>query len=142
MGEVKIWEERIVIPTYEVGEPDKNPMFLEKRVYQGSSGKVYPYPTTEKISRVKTDKEYQAVFLENEYIKVMILPESATAEPETGVPSLSPVAQSTLSVNRPVESAADIYRILNKLLLPAETLQPPVTAAPESEAAPIRQPLK
>ncbi|OUQ12776.1 hypothetical protein B5E82_17690 [Lachnoclostridium sp. An138] len=31
MGEVKIWEERIVIPTYEVGEPDKNPMFLEKR---------------------------------------------------------------------------------------------------------------
>ena len=75
MGEVKIWEERIVIPTYEVGEPDKNPMFLEKRVYQGSSGKVYPYPTTEKISRVKTDKEYQAVFLENEYIKVMILPE-------------------------------------------------------------------
>ena len=73
MGEVKIWEERIVIPTYEVGEPDKNPMFLEKRVYQGSSGKVYPYPTTEKISRVKTDKEYQAVFLENEYIKAMIL---------------------------------------------------------------------
>ena len=26
-----------------------------------------------------------------------------------------------LSVNRPVESAADIYRILKKLLLPAET---------------------
>ena len=46
MGEVKILEERIVIPTYEVGEPDQNPMFLEKRVYHGSSGKVYPYPTT------------------------------------------------------------------------------------------------
>lgn len=41
---VKIWEEDVVIPTYEAGEPDKNPMFLEKRVYQGSSGKVYPYP--------------------------------------------------------------------------------------------------
>lgn len=71
----RVWEETVVIPTYEAGEPDKNPMFLEKRVYQGSTGKVYPYPTTEKISREKTDKEYQALFLENEYLKVMILPE-------------------------------------------------------------------
>lgn len=64
-----------MIPTYEAGAPDKNPMFLEKRVYQGSSGKVYPYPTTEKISRQKTDKVYQAVYLENQYIRVMVLPE-------------------------------------------------------------------
>lgn len=75
MSEAKIWQESVVIPTYEVGLPDKNPMFLEKRVYQGSSGKVYPYPTTEKISREKTDKVYQAVYLENEYIRVMVLPE-------------------------------------------------------------------
>ncbi len=75
MNTVKIYEEIVVIPTYEVGKPDKNPMFLEKRVYQGSSGKVYPYPTTETISKEKTDKEYKAVFLENQYLKVMILPE-------------------------------------------------------------------
>lgn len=75
MNEVRIWEEEVVIPTYEVGEPDKNPMFLEKRVYQGSSGKVYPYPTTEKISQEKKDKSYRAVYLENQYIRVMILPE-------------------------------------------------------------------
>lgn len=75
MNEVRIWEEEVVIPTYEVGEPDKNPMFLEKRVYQGSSGKVYPYPTTERISHEKTDKVWHAVYLENEYLKVMILPE-------------------------------------------------------------------
>ena len=75
MDNVKIWEEEVLIPTYEVGEPDKNPMFLEKRVYQGSSGKIYPYPTTEKISREKKDKAWKAVFLENEYLKVMILPE-------------------------------------------------------------------
>ena len=75
MDNVKIWEEEVIIPTYEVGEPDKNPMFLEKRVYQGSSGKIYPYPTTEKISREKKDKAWKAVFLENEYLKVMILPE-------------------------------------------------------------------
>lgn len=75
MEAVKIWEEDVMIPTYEVGEPDKNPMFLEKRVYQGSSGKVYPYPTTEKISHEKKDKAWHAVYLENEYLKIMILPE-------------------------------------------------------------------
>ena len=75
MQEVRIWEEEVVIPTYEVGEPDRNPMFLEKRVYQGSCGKVYPYPTTETISPVKTDKVWHAVYLENEYIRVMVLPE-------------------------------------------------------------------
>ena len=41
---VKAWRETVVIPTYEVGTPEKNPIFLEKRVYQGSSGVVYPYP--------------------------------------------------------------------------------------------------
>ena len=75
MSEAKIWEEKLIIPTYEVGDPDKNPMFLEKRVYQGSSGKIYPYPATQTISREKTDHEYKAVWLENKYIKVMILPE-------------------------------------------------------------------
>lgn len=72
---VKAWNEKVVIPTYEVGEPDKNPVFLEKRVYQGSSGVVYPYPVIESIANEKTDKQYNAVFIENEYIKVMILPE-------------------------------------------------------------------
>ena len=56
-----------------MGEPEKN-LFLEN-VYQGSTGKVYPYPTIEKITDNKIDKEYTAVFLENEYLKVMILPE-------------------------------------------------------------------
>lgn len=72
---VKTWEEKVFIPTYEVGEPEKNPIFLEKRVYQGSSGVVYPYPVIESIADEKRDKEYYAVYLENEYIKVMILPE-------------------------------------------------------------------
>ncbi|WP_448702465.1 DUF5107 domain-containing protein [Mucilaginibacter sp. AW1-3] len=72
---VKSWIEKVVIPTYETGTPDKNPMFFEKRVYQGSSGVVYPNPVIEKIYDEKTDKEYTGVFLENEYLKVMILPE-------------------------------------------------------------------
>lgn len=72
---VKAWKEKVMIPTYEVGQPEKNPIFLEKRVYQGSSGVVYPYPVIESISDEKVDKEYNAVFIENEYIKIMILPE-------------------------------------------------------------------
>lgn len=72
---VKMWEEVITIPTYPVGEPDKNPMFLEKRVYQGSSGKVYPHSVIDKIYDTKEDREYLAVFLENEYLKIMILPQ-------------------------------------------------------------------
>lgn len=72
---VKAWQEPIVIPTYEAGHPEKNPIFLENRVYQGSSGVVYPYPVIESIADEKVDKTYQAVWLENEYIRVMILPE-------------------------------------------------------------------
>jgi tetratricopeptide (TPR) repeat protein len=75
MEPVRVWEEKTIIPTYEIGEPEKNPMFIEKRVYQGSTGKVYPYPTIEKVSDIKVYKEYNAVYLENQYIKVMILPE-------------------------------------------------------------------
>lgn len=73
--EVKVWQESIVIPTYGIGKPEKNPIFLEKRVYQGSSGVVYPYPVIEKILDEKKDKEYLALYLENEYLKIMILPE-------------------------------------------------------------------
>ncbi|WP_207513662.1 DUF5107 domain-containing protein [Longitalea luteola] len=72
---IQVWEEKVTIPTYEVGEPDKNPMFFEKRVYQGSSGVVYPNPVIEKIYDEKKDKEYQALFLENQYLKIMILPQ-------------------------------------------------------------------
>ena len=72
---MKAWEEKVVIPTYPIGAPEKNPMFLEKRIYQGSSGVVYPHPVVEKIYDEKIDKTYHAVFLENQYIKVMILPE-------------------------------------------------------------------
>ncbi|MFP4698706.1 MAG: DUF5107 domain-containing protein, partial [Eubacteriales bacterium] len=73
--QVKMWEENITIPTYEVDKPEKSPIFLEKRAYQGSSGKVYPFPITEKISNDRKDKKYKAVFLENKYLSVMILPE-------------------------------------------------------------------
>ncbi|WP_321388499.1 DUF5107 domain-containing protein [uncultured Enterococcus sp.] len=73
-GQVTAIEKNLVIPTYLTSEPDKNPLFFEKRVYQGSSGKVYPLPITEKIFDEKTEVEYPAVILENDYLQVTILP--------------------------------------------------------------------
>ena len=70
-----MWSEELVIPTYLPHAPDKNPMFLEKRVYQGSSGKVYPLPFTDRVSETKTERAWQAVWLENEYLRVLVLPE-------------------------------------------------------------------
>ncbi|MEO6914859.1 MAG: DUF5107 domain-containing protein [Chitinophagaceae bacterium] len=72
---VAAWYEKITIPTYGIGKPEKNPVFLEKRVYQGATGVVYPHPVVDKILDAKYDKEYDAIFLENEFLKIMILPE-------------------------------------------------------------------
>lgn len=75
MSTASIRVETVLIPTYGIGQADKNPMFLEKRVYQGSSGKVYPLPVVDKILDEKEDKPYTAIYLENDYIQVMVLPE-------------------------------------------------------------------
>jgi tetratricopeptide (TPR) repeat protein len=66
---------KISIPTYELGKPEVNPMFFEKRVYQGSSGKVYPVPFIDKVYDHKEDKNYDAAILENEFVKLVMLPE-------------------------------------------------------------------
>src|SRR5579885_3611249 len=76
---VAAWEQNISLPTYPVPAPDKNPMFLDKRVYQGSSGRVYPNPITDRLSDHKIDKSYKALFLENAWLRVMILPEIGVA---------------------------------------------------------------
>jgi len=68
---VRAWEETVTIQTYPAPAPDRNPMFLDKRVYQGSSGKVYPNPFTDHISDSKFDKPYRAIFLENELIRII-----------------------------------------------------------------------
>ncbi|HEX4262896.1 MAG TPA: DUF5107 domain-containing protein [Verrucomicrobiae bacterium] len=74
-GEVIVTVTDIVIPTYIPAPPDKNPMFLEKRVYQGSSGKVYPLPFTDRIAEKPIDRKWKAVWIENEFIRALVLPE-------------------------------------------------------------------
>src|ERR1043165_1208440 len=74
-GPVKAWSEPVSIPTYNPLPADRNPMFLEKRVYQGSSGRVYPLPFVDRVSLEKKDRRWRAIHLENEYVRIMILPE-------------------------------------------------------------------
>jgi tetratricopeptide (TPR) repeat protein len=50
-------------------------MFLEKRVYQGSSGKVYPLPFTDRISEKPIQRKWKAIWIENEFLRVLVLPE-------------------------------------------------------------------
>lgn len=75
MSSVQVRREPLVLPTYLPAAADKNPMFLERRVYQGSSGRVYPVPFTDRVALEKRDHVWDAVYLENEYIRVTILPE-------------------------------------------------------------------
>ncbi len=72
---VRVWEQQIVIPTYAVGAPELNPMFYFGRQSQGAQAPVYPYPMYDSLTGRKADKAYRIIYLENEYLKIGILPE-------------------------------------------------------------------
>ncbi|MBK4347120.1 DUF5107 domain-containing protein [Lacisediminihabitans changchengi] len=72
---VAAWAQPMIIDTYLPEAPDTLPAYLDNRVYQGSSGRVYPLPFHERISQHKAPHEWQAVHLENEWIRLVILPE-------------------------------------------------------------------
>lgn len=74
-GPVVAWQQAVDILTYEPAKPDLNPMFLEKRVYQGSSGRVYPLPFIDRIATEPEKRTWQAIHIENEFLRLMILPE-------------------------------------------------------------------
>lgn len=74
-GGVACWSEPVLIDTYAPGEPDRYPLYLDRRVYQGSSGKVYPMPFIDSIASSKEPRLWQAIHMENEYVRLMLLPE-------------------------------------------------------------------
>ncbi|MBD1390411.1 DUF5107 domain-containing protein [Neiella sp. HB171785] len=75
MNLVKAIRQALTLPTYQLGEPEKNPLFFEKRVYQGSSGKVYPVPFIDKVFDQPEPQNYDSVTLENDYVRLVLLPE-------------------------------------------------------------------
>jgi tetratricopeptide (TPR) repeat protein len=72
---VSIREAPLVLPTYEIGPPDLEPMFYAGRDYQGAQGAIYPYGLYDNLLDVRDNKTYQADFLENKYVKICVLPE-------------------------------------------------------------------
>ena len=75
VSKVKIWEETVIMPTYPVEKKDVNPRFYEGRVYQGAQGRAYPYPMNENLPNKKSDLPHTMIYLENEYVKINLLPE-------------------------------------------------------------------
>jgi tetratricopeptide (TPR) repeat protein len=67
---VRVWEDQVVLPTYALGADDINPHFRET-----SGSIIYPYTMQDRFGTARVDRTYRAVFLENEYLRVMCLPE-------------------------------------------------------------------
>ncbi|WP_198586753.1 DUF5107 domain-containing protein [Glycomyces xiaoerkulensis] len=72
---MRAWREPVAIDTYAPAAPDRYPAYLDQRVYQGSSGAVYPLPFIDAVDREKAPRNWDAIHLENEYVRLMILPE-------------------------------------------------------------------
>ncbi len=50
-------------------------MFFEKRVFQGSSGRVYPLPFVDKVHDQPEPRDYQLIALENDFLYLELMPE-------------------------------------------------------------------
>jgi len=72
---VKIWEESLTIPTYRLDAPELNPMFYKHESYQGAQKMIYPYPLQDRVTDIREEKTYKVLYLENDYIRLSILPE-------------------------------------------------------------------
>jgi tetratricopeptide (TPR) repeat protein len=72
---VELREGELVLPTYLAGPPDPVPRFYQGRTYQGARATFYPYPVQDRLTDVKEDRRYRAVFLGNRYLQLTILPE-------------------------------------------------------------------
>jgi tetratricopeptide (TPR) repeat protein len=67
---VHAWEGTITVPTYQLGPPDPNPPFALVNAHP-----VYPYPMLDDLSDQRVPKSYRAIYLENQYLKITLLPE-------------------------------------------------------------------
>ena len=74
-GNVTASKSKIVLPTYSPGGYDKTPLFYTGRVYQGSQGRVYPYPMQDVLHDTKSDETYTYLTLENDWFQMGLLPE-------------------------------------------------------------------
>ena len=74
-GPVKMWEGVENLPTYRVNAPEKAPLFERDFAYQRAKRGVYPYAMNDNPTIEKVDSAHRALYLENDYIKVCVLPD-------------------------------------------------------------------
>ena len=66
----RVWQDNIEIPTYLLGAEDPNPPFP-----LGNAHRIYPYTLLDDLTDQRAPKSYKAVYLENEFLKAIVLPE-------------------------------------------------------------------
>ena len=74
-GPVKMWEGYENLPTYRVNAPEQAPLFERDFAYQRAKRGVYPYAMNDNPTIEKVDSAHRAVYLENDYLKVCVLPD-------------------------------------------------------------------
>lgn len=74
-GTVRVWEGTLQLPYYVVDAPETAPVFDRPYSYQRARRSVYPYPLNDNMTRVREIREFQALYLENEYVQLCVLPE-------------------------------------------------------------------
>ena len=75
-NKVKLTVERVNIPTYPFVEPEEMPMFSETSNHQGTTGNPYPARATSSVvTENSIEKAWTLITIENDYIRVGILPE-------------------------------------------------------------------
>jgi tetratricopeptide (TPR) repeat protein len=72
---VHLWDTDLVVPTYLAAPPSTVPRFYDGRTYQGAKATFYPYPVQDVLTDVKSNVTYKALFLENDYVQICVLPE-------------------------------------------------------------------
>lgn len=70
-----IWRAPLPLITYDPLPPERFPAYLDRRVYQGSSGRVYPLPFHHRISAEPRLRHWDAIHVENPWLRVVVLPE-------------------------------------------------------------------
>src|SRR3979490_1565517 len=70
-AQVRVWQGTLTLPTYEEEMPDPNPPFDQYT----SNRFNYPYTLRDNLTNHRSDHNWRAIYLENEYLKCSVLPD-------------------------------------------------------------------
>src|SRR5256714_6809728 len=102
-AEVKVWEGKLTLPTYEEGMPDPNPAFDQF----ASNRFNYPYTLRDKLTSRRVSHDWRAIYIENEFLKCSVLPDIG-GHLYTCIDKIS--GQSMFYANPSIKKAAVGYR--------------------------------